>query len=149
MQEFAHIHFMSMLMSALALTFPKSQNTFQHLLTGNFHTNALFLFFIFNYGNSYIIMNLWRQKQKKKNPLSWGEKVICSKYNITEEHKKFNLILLLHMEFHFTMDCVNNLYKIMNLKCVHQNIQAQTVSALFLQVQQVCFFSTKNNARVK
>lgn len=59
---------MSVLMSALALTFPKSQNTFQDLLTGKF-TPMHFLLFILNYGNSRICHEAYETKLEKKPSL--------------------------------------------------------------------------------
>lgn len=55
---------MSVLMSALALTFPNSQNTFQDLLTGKF-TPMHFLQFILNYGYSHICRETYETKVEK------------------------------------------------------------------------------------
>lgn len=53
---------MSMLMSALALTFPKSQNMFQDFLSGKFHTNAIFCCSIQIMGTLISVMSLRTQK---------------------------------------------------------------------------------------
>lgn len=71
---------MSVLMSALALTFPKSQNTFQDVLTGKF-TPMHFLLFILNYGYSHICREAYETKVEK-TPLKLEKKVIYSTYNI-------------------------------------------------------------------
>lgn len=103
MRVFAHIRFMSMLMSALALTFPKSQNTIQDSLTGKFHTNALFVVHFKLWKRSYLSRTLGN-KNRKNIPSVGKKNVKRSKYNIIE-YKKFNLILILHMWFHFTVKC--------------------------------------------
>lgn len=72
MRVFAHIRFMSMLMSALALTFPKSQNTIQDLLTGKFHTNALFVVHFKLWKRSYLSQTLG--DKNRKNIPSVGKK---------------------------------------------------------------------------
>lgn len=58
---------MSVLMSALALTFPKSQNMFQDLLTGKF-IPMHFLLFILNSGNSHICHEAYETKGEKNTP---------------------------------------------------------------------------------
>lgn len=92
---------MSVLMSALALTFPNSQNTFQDLLTGKF-TPMHFLQFILNYGYSHICRETYETKVEKTCLKLEKKKVLYSKYNKREEYKKFNHMLILYVQFHFT-----------------------------------------------
>lgn len=109
---------MSVLMSPLALTFPKSQNTFQDLLTGKF-TPMHFLLFILNYGNSPLCCEAYETKIEKAS-LKLEKSYIL---NITSERntKKSKFLLILYVRFHFTRNYANNLYKIMDLNYAYQN----------------------------
>lgn len=97
-----------------------------------------FLLFILNYGNTHICHEPQETKIEKTSLQLEKKNVKCSKYNIIE-YKKCNLILILHMWFHFTVKCQqfiqNNEFKL----CISKT-WAQIISALFLEGTVGMFF---------
>lgn len=96
-----------------------------------------FLLFILNYGNTHICHE--PQETKIEKTSLQLEKKMSNVLNITIEYKKCNLILILHMWFHFTVKCQqfiqNNEFKL----CISKT-WAQIISALFLEGTVGMFF---------